>query len=115
MLVLSRKRDEQLQIGEQITVTVLKIKGDRVQLGIEAPRHVRVLRNELTVPRPDETGEESAKREVRSSKIKRDHSGSDAGELKSRREYPEAVRRGCSSLQTMAVAAHSGRQTAQLV
>ena len=48
MLVLSRKKNEQIHIGNDITVTLLKVKGNTVHLGIDAPRHVRVLRHELT-------------------------------------------------------------------
>jgi carbon storage regulator len=47
MLVLTRKKEEKLQIGQEITITVLRIKGNSVQLGIEAPRAVRVMRQEL--------------------------------------------------------------------
>jgi carbon storage regulator len=50
MLVLSRKREEKLQIGNDITVTILKVKGNSVQIGIEAPKSVRVLRTELVLP-----------------------------------------------------------------
>jgi carbon storage regulator len=53
MLVLSRRTDESIVLtvsgagGEQITVTVLAVEGDRVKLGIQAPRDVTVLRQEL--------------------------------------------------------------------
>jgi carbon storage regulator len=47
MLVLSRKQGEQLQIGDDITITVLESHGRVLKLGIEAPRDVRVLRGEL--------------------------------------------------------------------
>ncbi|MBX7167906.1 MAG: carbon storage regulator CsrA [Pirellulales bacterium] len=47
MLVLSRKANEKIQIGDGITVTVLRIKGNQIKLGIEAPRDVRVIRSEL--------------------------------------------------------------------
>ena len=47
MLVLSRKLQQQIKIGDQITVTVLKVKGNTVRLGIDAPRNVRVVRGEL--------------------------------------------------------------------
>jgi carbon storage regulator len=47
MLVLSRKADQSLILGEDITVTVLAIEGDRVKLGIRAPRSVSVLREEV--------------------------------------------------------------------
>jgi carbon storage regulator len=47
MLVLSRKHEEKLHIGDNITVTVLRVQGNKVRLGIEAPDEVRVLRGEL--------------------------------------------------------------------
>jgi carbon storage regulator CsrA len=49
MLVLSRKSRQQIRIGEDITVTILLVKGQVVRVGIEAPRDVRVLRAELPV------------------------------------------------------------------
>lgn len=49
MLVLSRKVEEQIVIGGDVTVTVLEIKGDRVRLGVEAPRNVPVNRQEIEV------------------------------------------------------------------
>ncbi|QDS95385.1 hypothetical protein FF011L_41810 [Roseimaritima multifibrata] len=47
MLVLSRKLNEKIQLGDNITVTVLRIQGNTIRLGIEAPREVRVVRGEL--------------------------------------------------------------------
>jgi carbon storage regulator CsrA len=47
MLVLSRKIGEQICIGSGITLTVLEIQGQRVKIGIDAPRDCRVLRGEL--------------------------------------------------------------------
>lgn len=47
MLVLSRKRNEQVYIDGQITIEVLQIKGNTVRLGISAPRDVKVMRGEL--------------------------------------------------------------------
>jgi carbon storage regulator len=47
MLVLSRKAEQSLLLGDDIVVTVLGIEGDRVKLGIEAPRSVAVLRQEV--------------------------------------------------------------------
>lgn len=48
MLVLSRKQGQKVCIGNGIEVTVVSISGNRIQLGIEAPVDVRVLRGELT-------------------------------------------------------------------
>ncbi|GIW92073.1 MAG: carbon storage regulator [Pirellulaceae bacterium] len=47
MLVLSRKRDEQIIIGDSIIITVVEIRGDKVRLGIEAPMDVPVHRREV--------------------------------------------------------------------
>jgi len=47
MLVLSRKPDEKLVIGDSIVLTVVEIKGDTVKLGIEAPSEVKIYRGEL--------------------------------------------------------------------
>ena len=47
MLVLSRKRNEQLVIGGDIVITVIDVRGDKVRLGIEAPSTVPVHREEI--------------------------------------------------------------------
>jgi len=47
MLVLSRQRDETIMLGDDVEITVVDIGGDKVRLGIEAPRHVRVHRKEV--------------------------------------------------------------------
>lgn len=52
MLVLSRKTGERIVIGDNVTLTVVKVVGGRVELGIQAPRSVRVMREELTGPSP---------------------------------------------------------------
>lgn len=52
MLVLSRKEGERLVIGENIVITVNRISGNRITLGIDAPRDVRIVRGELE-PRED--------------------------------------------------------------
>ena len=48
MLVLTRKYQEKIRIGDNITITVLRTKGKAVRLGIEAPDDVPVVRGELT-------------------------------------------------------------------
>ena len=52
MLVLSRRERERIKLGDSIVVTVVRVAGDKVRLGIEAPPHVLVLRDELE-PRTD--------------------------------------------------------------
>jgi carbon storage regulator len=47
MLVLSRKKDEKVMIGDGIEVTVVEVKGDTVKLGISAPKDVKIYRGEL--------------------------------------------------------------------
>jgi carbon storage regulator len=47
MLVLSRKKNEVIIIGDNIVVTVVSIQGDKVRLGIEAPKDVSVHRREV--------------------------------------------------------------------
>jgi carbon storage regulator len=51
MLVLTRKATEKIQIGAQVTVTVIEVRGRYVRLGIEAPGSVRIIRKEL-MPAP---------------------------------------------------------------
>jgi carbon storage regulator len=54
MLVLSRKIGEAINIGDQIKVMVVKLRGNSVRIGIEAPKKVRIIRRELSkeLPRP---------------------------------------------------------------
>lgn len=47
MLVLSRKQGQQIVVGSSIVVTVVRVSGDKVRIGIEAPEAMRVLRGEL--------------------------------------------------------------------
>lgn len=47
MLVLSRKQDEKIIIGDSITLMVVSIQGDKVRLGIEAPKTVSIHREEV--------------------------------------------------------------------
>ena len=53
MLVLSRRQHERIKLGDSIVITVVKLAGDRVRLGIEAPDNVVVLRGELDGPQPN--------------------------------------------------------------
>ncbi len=47
MLVISRKINESITIGDKIVVTILDIEGDRIKLGIDAPRELIILRQEI--------------------------------------------------------------------
>ena len=52
MLVLTRKREQKIQIGRHVTVTILGVRGGAVRIGIEAPPDVKILRSELSVLPP---------------------------------------------------------------
>ncbi len=47
MLVLSRKKNESIIIGDNIVITVVEVRGDKVRLGIQAPREVPIHRSEV--------------------------------------------------------------------
>ncbi len=47
MLVLTRKTDQKIRIGKDIVITILKVQGDHVSIGIEAPREMQIVREEL--------------------------------------------------------------------
>ena len=56
MLVLSRKESEMIILGDSIVVTIVRVSGDRVRVGIEAPSDVLILRKELE---PEEQNSEN--------------------------------------------------------
>lgn len=70
MLVLSRHRDESIIIGDDIVVTVVDIRGDKVRLGIQAPAHISVHRQEIydAIQREKEEGRSSGSETRPSSK-----------------------------------------------
>lgn len=47
MLVLSRKKGERIQIGDDITIILIDLVGDKARIGVEAPRNVSVFRTEV--------------------------------------------------------------------
>lgn len=47
MLILSRKVNEKIMIGEDISLTIIEIRGDQVKVGVEAPKSVKVFRQEV--------------------------------------------------------------------
>ncbi|MCP4590818.1 MAG: carbon storage regulator CsrA [bacterium] len=78
MLVLSRTRDETIMIGDDIEITVVDVRGDKVRLGINAPTHIAVHRKEVydaiqrenrlaSQVQPDQIGEEVRARQKGSS------------------------------------------------
>ena len=47
MLILARKIDEKIKIGNDITITLISVQGDQVKIGVEAPKNVKVFRQEV--------------------------------------------------------------------
>ena len=47
MLILSRKIDQKIRIGDDIVITLIDVKGDQVRIGVEAPSNVKVYRQEV--------------------------------------------------------------------
>lgn len=47
MLILSRKTNEKICIGENITLTIIEVRGDQVKIGVDAPKDVKVFRHEV--------------------------------------------------------------------
>jgi len=62
MLVLSRKASERIRLGDSIVITIVRVSGDKVRLGIEAPADVLVLRDEL---KPHEQREGTASTQLK--------------------------------------------------
>jgi carbon storage regulator len=102
MLVLTRKQSETIQIGDSITITVLRMKGKSVRIGIKAPQDMNVIRGELAFELPEERIQDSeveeaeivetdSKPKTRNSGTRRDNSWS----IKS--EPPAAVKAACSA------------------
>jgi carbon storage regulator len=52
MLVLSRKESQRIRLGDSIVITIVKISGDKVRIGVDAPSDVLVLRDELEARSP---------------------------------------------------------------
>jgi carbon storage regulator CsrA len=93
MLVLSRKTQERIQIGENVVVTVLRVKGNMVRIGIEAPKDVRVMRAELPAhAEPEVTVEKpgSSLRKLAEAVLARRHEHTSAPR-QDQAEFPERI------------------------
>jgi carbon storage regulator len=47
MLILSRRESERVHLGDDIVLTIVRVNGDKVRIGVEAPSHIKILRTEL--------------------------------------------------------------------
>ncbi len=86
MLVLTRKQQQQIQIGEGVTITILKVKGNTVRIGIEAPSDVKIVRSELE---PEEEAAPAEEVESKSpiNRIDQIEAASVEGKAQSKDEY----------------------------
>ncbi|GAA4422902.1 carbon storage regulator [Bremerella cremea] len=86
MLVLTRKQQQQIQIGEGVTITILKVKGNTVRIGIEAPSDVKIVRSELE-PEEEAAPAEEAEPQAAAPRIDQMESVSLGGKPKGNEDY----------------------------
>ena len=85
MLVLTRKLEEQIRIGDDIIISILRVKGNTVRIGIEAPREIRVVRGEL--PRHDTIDTPSSLNATRDVVVVSENLQTEEGTIPSDEEY----------------------------
>lgn len=68
MLVLSRQKDESIMIGDDVEITIVDVRGDKVRLGITAPREIAVHRREVFDAIQREKNEKKAKENEKKTK-----------------------------------------------
>jgi len=65
MLVLTRKSNQSIMIGDDVEVSILSVMGDKVRIGIQAPQEIPVFRTEIYLEIHREDGEGTAQKDVR--------------------------------------------------
>lgn len=70
MLVLTRKVEQKIRIGKDIVITILRVQGEQVSVGIDAPKHLQIVREEL-LPEYEDMANQAAQRN-RKSVIRKD-------------------------------------------
>ena len=65
MLVLTRKSNQSIMIGDDVEVSVLSVMGDKVRIGIQAPRDVPVFRMEIYLEIHHKDGEDATEKDIR--------------------------------------------------
>jgi len=73
MLVLSRQRDESIMIGDDVEIIIVDVRGDKVRLGITAPKEIPVHRREIYDAIQREKREKSQKKEAQEQQEKEPH------------------------------------------
>ncbi len=81
MLVLTRKSNQSIMIGDEIEVSVLSVMGEKVRIGIQAPQKVPVFRKEIYLEIHREAGTATAERGRRGARARRPRSTSSLREL----------------------------------
>ena len=77
MLVLTRKPSQSVTIDNQITVKIVRIRGNTVQLGIEAPRDVQIMRSELLEAQPLPRGDAPQSNDLAAGRTSREDESAD--------------------------------------
>ena len=106
MLVLTRKQKESIKIGDSIVVTILRVQGQSVRVGIEAPRDIRVVRGELSASKPEDNTEKEAEPQVIEFRFTSEQPASDSNPPRPRGPLASLM----ATLHTSGAVAHAAAQ-----
>lgn len=115
MLVLTRKQNEKIKIGNDITITVLRMKGKGVRLGIQAPEDMNVLRGELVFDIEDDSLEQEVRQNDSVLEPKTVPTGGSSGIMTSNRFAPRQLGRVNRPRRQKELCRKRNQETARLV